>query len=852
MKMWQISVVALALTACSTPATQSTDDAMAADVAADDSAAVDVAQDVSAGTPSPVSVVLHKESGTFDVLRSGKPLFLGATADVSYRDAKGAQLLSMRGPCEHAMPAVDTLTCRADGLLLTLKLTTPSDAQHLVAAMTVTNERTDVVTIDKLTPLLMLTTDGASLQLASDPKDIRVLENGRMVVLDTSVMLAHGDDERPTLADVLPLDLRGASLSNWNHIVADPAHLDHSLVAGWLTFDLCMPTLGIGMDPAAKPDATGLRPFTTYAAENRYLFDGKPLQPGATLASELLWLEPFPADPLASVEQYALDVATQNHVVPWTKRGPGHPAPAGWNSWSGGGGTGGHGSDITEQLILDSLEIYRREFGSFGTNFFQVDDGWQVSHGDWTFRTDTFPHGGKWLAEQIVAAGFRPGLWFSPFLVDLDSQVMKDHPDWLQPKVPVVPDFLIGDKHTLDTSNPAMHAWSHQLGADLRTLGWQWLKVDFSYWAILGEHTYDPSKTHIEAWREAWKALRDGMDTGGETYVCGIGAMGLNTGRVEAMRLTADNGPEWDEGLPDDMLSVPRAFLPTIRAGARRWFYQNRIWQNHDDLIFFRSWPDASKKPVAFIESRAFATWIGLMSSIVKIGDKLTDMAQHPAWIDVVRRLTPIWPDGARPLDVLLKDEPEIFEQKIVAPAGVWTNIGLCNWGKNRDHSTAIPTDLPDNTTRTYTVHCPDDKPCAAYEFWSETYLGEQTSAFQVKVASHDCQVLALRPLETHPQLIGDSRHVTQGAADLGPMVWDAAQHSLSTTLTVAIGSPTVPWAYHLAYRVPNGFDCPAAAIDGLDVPVVLQHDGIADVVFAFPAAMAGKQANVRLLCQTK
>ena len=119
-------------------------------------------------------------------------------------------------------------------------------------------------------------------------------------------------------------------------------------------------------------------------------------------------------------------------------------------------------------------------------------------------------------------------------------------------------------------------------------------------------------------------------------------------------------------------------------------------------------------------------------------------------------------------------------------------------------------------------------------------------------MAPRDCQVLALRPLTDHPQLVGDSRHITQGAADLGPIVWDAAKKSLSTTLVAAVGSAKAPWGYHLAYRVPKGWDCPSAAIDGLDVPVVLQQDGIADLVFAFPVSMAGKTVNVRLLCQNQ
>ena len=72
----------------------------------------------------------------------------------------------------------------------------------------------------------------------------------------------------------------------------------------------------------------------------------------------------------------------------------------------------------------------------------------------------------------------------------------------------------------------------------------------------------------------------------------------------------------------------------------------------------------------------------------------------------------------------------------------------------------------------------------------------------------------------------------------------------LATSLQVAVGTDKAPWAYHLAYRVPKGWDCPSAAIDGLDVPAVVQQDGIADLVFAFPATMAGKTANVKLLCQ--
>lgn len=825
--------LAILLQACGHSAQTPPDDASLADVP-DTQTQVDTSVEVTPTQPSPL-VKWHVDSGTFDVILDGQPLFLGATADMNWRDATGAHVRSLRDPCTRMQPDAQTLVCTQDGISLTLRLFSQQGSSALHAQLSVHSELPDAITVDKLTPLLADTAQGGSIQIGSDPKDIRIVENGRLAVLDIAAMSAHGDDPRPGLADALPLNLRGNSISNWNHIVADPAHLAHSLVAGFLTFEKCLPTLGIGLP--------GL-----YAAENAYIWNGKPLKPGETLDSEILWLQPFPQDPLATLEQYAREIAQQNQVIPWTQRGPKHPVPAGWNSWSGGGGTGGHGQDINEQLILDSLEIYRREFGSFGTNFFQVDDGWEPRVGDWQWDPQQFPHGGKWLAQQIVAAGFQPGVWMAPFSVEGKSQLAQTHPDWLQPKVPSLPSVFAEDNVTLDTSNPEVHAWLKALGQEMAGQGWQWLKVDFSYRALFGEHRFDPSQTHVEAWRNAWKSLREGIGT--NIFVCGIGAMGLNVGRVEAMRLTADNGPEWDVGDPDNMLDFPRAFLSTVRTGTRRWFYQNRLWQNHDDLIFFRAWPDPAHKPLTFQESRAFATWIGLMASIVKIGDKLTEMAEHPEWIDVVRRLTPVWPESARPIDLLVRDQPEMYLQQIDAPAGKWQNVGLCNWGKNRDHSAPIPLDMPDHQTRTFTVHCPDDKPCAAYEFWSQEYLGEKTAPFQVTVAPHDCQVLALRPLENHPQLLGENRHLTQGAADLGEVKWDPVKNVLSTTLVAAVGSEKAPWVYHFAFRVPPPYDCPSAAVDGLDVPIVIQENGIAHLSFSLPDLLAKQTLNLRLLCQ--
>jgi hypothetical protein len=265
---------------------------------------------------------------------------------------------------------------------------------------------------------------------------------------------------------------------------------------------------------------------------------------------------------------------------------------------------------------------------------------------------------------------------------------------------------------------------------------------------------------------------------------------------------------------------------------------------NHDDLIFFRSYPDKKHPPLSFEEARTFATWIGLGGGIVKLGDKLLDLAPHPEQIDVVRRLLPAWPEGARPIDVLIRDYPETYRLHVKAPAGEWDVVGLFNWGTNRDLTANPPTAMPD-AARSYTVAGADD--CLAYEFWSEAFLGRQTGPFSVTVEPHCAKVIALRKPTGVPQLLGTNRHITQGATDLGPVTWDRRQKRLSGTLTGSVGTPTAPWQYRLAFYAPTGFALRSASVDGVPAAAASQQGQVIRLAFALPPGLQGKPAAFRL-----
>ena len=81
---------------------------------------------------------------------------------------------------------------------------------------------------------------------------------------------------------------------------------------------------------------------------------------------------------------------------------------------------------INERIFLKTLN----DFGDMPYDVFQLDDGWQLAHGDWEANSK-FPSGMRAVADKIRVTGRRSGIWLAPFMVAENSQLAKDHPDWL-------------------------------------------------------------------------------------------------------------------------------------------------------------------------------------------------------------------------------------------------------------------------------------------------------------------------------------------------------------------------------------------------------------------------------------
>ena len=471
------------------------------------------------------------------------------------------------------------------------------------------------------------------------------------------------------------------------------------------------------------------------------------------------------------------------------------------------------------------MDVMDAQLRPWGIDWFQVDDGYQIDYGDWTWNKERFPHGPRWLSDQIRDAGFKPGLWMAPFTAHDGSAMVVEHPDWFVE--PTQLGELFVSDHILDLTHPEVLAWLTELGRTVREdWGFDWLKLDFGYYALFGDQLYDSQATREQAWHRGLQALRDGL--GEDTFLLMVGPVGLNYAQGDSGRLTLDTMPVWDSEPGASTALEPQGFKPTVRAAGRRWYLQDRVWVNHPDLLLFRSnTRDESWPRVTYEESRALCSFVGLSGGIVKLGDRLLDL-DAPA-IDAIRRLIPSFGVAARPLDVFTREYPEVWQLDVTDPEDglddSWTVLGLFHWGSNLDLSTSPYQEIPDtDAPRMHTLDLEElglgDGEWLAWEFWTASSLGRVSGTLSVEVPSHDSRVVALRRPQDHPSFLGWNRQITMGGVLVEDAAWDEAAAALTFRAQVAAPTEAAPFTYVVAFHTPDGAPAEITA-DGAEVDAV-------------------------------
>ena len=196
--------------------------------------------------------------------------------------------------------------------------------------------------------------------------------------------------------------------------------------------------------------------------------------------------------------------------------------------------------DISEHRLLSLAKAAKK----LGVELFVVDDGWfgarnddSSSLGDWTANRKKLPGGLPRLAKGIQALGLDFGIWVEPEMVNVQSKLYEQHPDWAM-AIPGRAHSEGRNQRILDLVNPAVQEYlirslSDLLDSgDIRYVKWDYNRVfsdayspslppdrqgETSHRYILG--LYRVMRTLTERFPEV---LFEGCASGGNRFDLGI------------------------------------------------------------------------------------------------------------------------------------------------------------------------------------------------------------------------------------------------------------------------------------------------------------------------------------------
>lgn len=176
----------------------------------------------------------------------------------------------------------------------------------------------------------------------------------------------------------------------------------------------------------------------------------------------------------------------------WQRTLPAHPAvqPVTLNVWEA----------VYFDHDRERLERLAELGARVGVERFVLDDGWFLGRrddtaglGDWWVDEQVWPEGLDGLIDRVHELGMEFGLWFEPEMVNPDSNLFREHPDWILSAPGRVP-LQHRNQLVLDLTNPEVWTYLHD-------------RVD----AILAAHRIDYVKwDHNRDLLEAGSALHGG------------------------------------------------------------------------------------------------------------------------------------------------------------------------------------------------------------------------------------------------------------------------------------------------------------------------------------------------------
>jgi len=512
-------------------------------------------------------------------------------------------------------------------------------------------------------------------------------------------------------------------------------------------------------------------------------------------------------------------------------------APMVWSSWTS------YYERVKESDMVENTDWIAAHLLPYGFQFVQLDDGYDrgaKGEHSWTETWDNtkFPHGPRWLADYIRSKGLRPGIWLVP-----NSQALSfdQHPEWYLhfKNGSVVMDY---NTPALDSTNPAVLELLEHEFTTLHNWGYEYFKID-------GEHAipkyvpnvdlsrlYDKDIDPLIAYRKRLSIIRDaiGRDSFVEGDVAGTPLNGV--GYIDSFFNGDDLYDNW-QGMYSLFSSInANVFFNHIIAYTmpgegmaleRHNSFEDGAQKRNPSVIATereREFP-LTGFGTTLAEARTVVSFVALTGVAYSIASVMPELPEERIQllqatlptlpivpVDLFSRGTTSQWDKFKQVtpDDYVHNYPEIVDLKVNAPAGTYDVVALTNWRSWTDkRQLHFESELGVDPAMSY----------VAFDFWNQKIEGAFRDHMDVEIQPHDTRVFQLYPLLTHPQLVGNSRHIS-GAYSVLDVTWDESKRTLAGTVQAIANTP-----YTLFIYVPQGESISSVkASTNRHGPVALTH----------------------------
>ncbi len=272
-------------------------------------------------------------------------------------------------------------------------------------------------------------------------------------------------------------------------------------------------------------------------------------------------------DPFYMMQEYAKMQNSSNRAFPSSP-------VCGWNSWDYYRWT------VTEEDVLANADFIAHDpILSKRIKRIIIDDGWQYCYGEWE-ANPLFPHGMKYLADELTRMGFEPGLWLAPILAEPQSRIAQKSTDWLAMSEGGQPclafECMKRNAFILDPTVPQVQEWISTLFDRYASMGYRYFKLDFLQRVLNARRFHDPATARADLQRRIVKAAAHGVNGRAELLGCNYLFAGGND-FIDQVRIGADIHARWDH-ISQNAVSV-----------AANWHFNRILWQNDPDFALART-----------------------------------------------------------------------------------------------------------------------------------------------------------------------------------------------------------------------------------------------------------------------